>query len=116
MSDELFLEDGDPLLTELTAGAPPRPAKGYITVNMAWLGRVLPLVRGAEQLVVLLLIYRRCVLARSRTASLPNGDAGAVGMSRQGKYRALAALKGGGLITQEPRNGKAVRVMLLDFP
>jgi hypothetical protein len=101
---------------ELMAGAPPKPAKGYLTCSLAWLGRVRPLMRSAEQLMVLELIYRRCLIERSRTVTLPNKDLGAVGMSKYGKCRMLDALERAGLIAREPWNGKAVRVTLLDFP
>jgi hypothetical protein len=116
MTDEdLWVEGPDDLAAAL-AGLPPPQAKGYLTANLAWLGRVLRQVRSAEQLAVLLLIYRRCLMARGQTVPLPNGDIEALGMSRYGKYRALNALEGAGLITREPWDGKAVRVTLLDFP
>ena len=41
----------DPLgqMAELLAYAQPRPAKGYVTAPLAWLARVLPVVRSADQ-------------------------------------------------------------------
>lgn len=121
MKEQLFF-DGDPFdrpewkEAELMAGAPPRPAEGYAICNLAWLARVLPLVHSAEQLVVLQLVYRRCLLVRSRTVALPNEDLQAVGMSRFGKYRAIAALEAAGLVVKEPWNGKTIQVTLMDFP
>jgi hypothetical protein len=121
MSNDIF-EDGDPFdlpvwqQAGMMAGAPPAAAKGYLTINLAWLGRVLRRVRSAEQLAILMLIYRRCLWAHNQTVSLPNGDVEAVGMSRYGKYRMLDALEEAGLITREPWDGKAVRVTLLAFP
>jgi hypothetical protein len=119
--NELF-KPGDPFdlpewqQTELMEGAPPRPAHGYLTCSLAWLARVRPLVRSVEQLMVLQLIYRHCLVNRSRTAALPNKDLETVGMSRYGKYRALTALERAGLITREPWDGKTARVTLIDFP
>lgn len=68
-------EDSDPFddpawqQAELMVNAPPRPAKGYVTCPLAWLARVWPQVRSGKQLAVLLLIYRRCLWAGSRTVT-----------------------------------------------
>ena len=113
----LFLDGDDGLMLGAEMdGAPPRPAKGYLTCPLAWLARVWPLLRSAEQVLVLQLIYRRCLLARSRTVALPNGELAAFGVSRYGKYRALTALGEAGLVSVRRRNGRAVRVTLYDFP
>ena len=48
----------DPRWWELMANTPPRPAEGYVTVPLAWLARMRPVVRSADQLLVLLLLYR----------------------------------------------------------
>ena len=68
--------ENDPLwqMAELLANAPPRPAKGYVTVPLAWLARVLPVVRSVDQLVVALVLYRECLLRRSNTVALSNGE------------------------------------------
>jgi hypothetical protein len=119
---EGLFEDGgpfeDPLAQQaaLMAKAPPRPAKGYITCPLAWLQRVLPLVRSADQLVVLMLLYRRCLMAKSQTVTLPNGDLAALGISRYTKYRLLGWLRGAGAATVEGQNGQALRVTLHWFP
>jgi hypothetical protein len=121
MNKELFLE-GDPFddpvwqQAELMVDAPPRPAKGYVTCSLGWLAWAWPQVRSGRQLAVLLLIYRRCLWARSRTVSVPNGDLADIGLSRYGKYRALAALDELGLIITEPWDGKTIQVTLLNFP
>ena len=52
---DLWLE-GDDGLTSVIADMPPRPAKGYVAVPLAWLARVLPVVRIPTHLVVALLI------------------------------------------------------------
>jgi hypothetical protein len=120
--DSLF-GDGDPFddpvwqAAELMAGAPPRPADGYITCTLAWLARVRPLVRSVDQLVVVMLLYRRCLTSRSRTVNLPNGELRALGISRHTKYRLLAWLAevGAGTIEEVP-HGHSVRVTLHWFP
>jgi hypothetical protein len=117
----LFAE-GDPFddprwrEAEPMTSTPPRSAQDYIAVPLAWLVRVRPLVRSVDQFLVLLLLYRRCVMSRSRTVTLPNGELAEVGISRQTKYRLLAWLQGEGAATIEARNGRAMRVTLLWFP
>ena len=111
--------ESDPLwqMAELLADAPPRPAKGYVTVSLAWLARVLPVVRSADQLVVALLLYRECLLRRSNTVALSNGELRNLGISRQTKYRALDELREAGAIAIEEANTRrSVRVTLLWFP
>ena len=49
--DNLFENvESDPLwqMAGLLANAPPRPAEGYVTVPLAWLARVLPVVRSTD--------------------------------------------------------------------
>ena len=100
----------------LMVNTPPRPGEGYVAVPLAWLVRVRPLVRSADQFLVLLLLYRRCLMSRSRTVTLPNGELATVGISRQTKYRLLAWLQSEGAATVEAPNGRAVRVTLNWFP
>ena len=118
--DGLFEDAGhDPLWEQagLMADAPPRPSRGYITVSLAWLARVMPAVRSAEQLGVAMVLYRRCLMARSQTVTLPNGGLAEIGIGRQTKYRALAWLREAGAITvEETENGRSLRVTLHWFP
>ena len=117
-----LFEEGDPFddprwrEAELMANAAARPTEGYVAAPLAWLVRVRPLVRSADQFLVLLLLYRRCLMNRSRRVSMPNGELAAVGISRQTKYRLLAWLQSEGAAAIEGRNGRAVRVTLLWFP
>jgi hypothetical protein len=100
----------------LMAGAPPRPGRGYGTYSLAWLSRVRSHVHSTDQLIVLLLIYRRCVVSRSRTISLPNGELAAFGISRQTKYRLLSWLQRAGIAAVQNQNGQASQVTLHWFP
>jgi hypothetical protein len=117
LDEDLFLED-DPFWEQEAevADAPPRPAKGYMTCSLAWLARVRPLLRSVEQLLVLQLIYRRCLLARSRTVSLPNSELKVLGIHPRTKARALTYFNEIGIVSVEALNGRAPHVTLLDFP
>ena len=120
-ADGLFEDaDGDPLwqAAGLLADAPPRPiSKGHGVYSLTWLARVLPVVRTPAHLVVALLIYRECLLRRSNTVPLSNGELGELGISRYAKYRALAWLREAGVIAiEEAKTGRSVRVTLLWFP
>jgi hypothetical protein len=117
-----LFEDGDPFddpawqAAELMAGAPPRPADGYITCPLAWLAQVRLVVRSVDQLLVAQVLYRRCLVQRSKTVDLPNGELRKLGISRQTKYRALAELEEAGVLTVGARNGRSIRVTLHRFP
>ena len=120
-ADDLFEDvEDDPLwqTAGLLADAPPRPiSKGHGVYSLAWLARVLPVVRIPTHLVVALLIYRECLLRRSNTVPLSNGELGELGISRYAKYRALAWLREAGVIAIEEANTRrSVRVTLLWFP
>ena len=118
--DNLFEDvENDPLwqMAGLLADAPPRPAEGYVTVSLAWLARVLPVVRTPTHLVVAMLIYRECLVRRSNTVALSNGELRKLGISRYAKYRALAWLHEAGVIAIEKANtGRSVRVTLALVP
>jgi hypothetical protein len=115
-------EDDDPFddpvwqQAELMTDAPPRPVKGYVTCTLGWLARAQPLASNVNQLIVLLLLYRKCLMSQSRSVSLPNQDLQPFGISRFAKYRILAALQEAGAVLIKARNGKAVTITLVDFP
>jgi hypothetical protein len=121
VSNELFGAD-DPFRhptwqrADLMVGAPSRPAEGYLICGLAWLARVLPLLRNVNQLVVLLVLYRKCLGARSRTVSLSNQELRLFGIGRYAKYRALTALQEAGVVSTGARNGRSTGVTLLNFP
>jgi hypothetical protein len=118
-SDALFKDaETDPLwqTAGLLANTPPRPAKGYATVPLAWLERVLPVTLTTTHLVVAMLLYSKCLRQRSQTVTLSNGEVKRFGISRYAKYRTLASLHRAGMIAIEGRNGRSIRVTLLWFP
>ena len=103
-TEDLFEDvENDPLwqMAGLLADAPPQPAKGYVTVSLAWLARVLPAVRTTAHLVVAMVIYRECLRRRSTTVALSNSELQKLGISRYAKYRALAWLREAGVIAIE---------------
>jgi hypothetical protein len=121
--EKLFLDGHDPFddsvhakYPETIGGMLPRPAKGYITCPLKWLARVRPLVSSADQLLVLLLLYKQCLIHRSRKVSLSNHELKSLKVSRYTKYRALGELAAAGAITIETRNGRSTRVTLHWFP
>src|SRR5262245_35437656 len=117
LDESLFLEGDDGLMRGAeTDGAPPRPAEGYVTCPLAWLARVLPQVRSPQQLAVAQVLYRQCLLKRSRTVGLPNSGLRKLGISRHTKYRALAELKEAGACVIETGTGQSIRVTLHWFP
>jgi hypothetical protein len=118
-TDALFEDaEGDPhwQRAKLMADAPPRPAKGYVTYSLTWLARVLPIVRTPEQLAIAQLLYRQCLVQRSRTVALSNHELRKLGISRYAKYRALGLLQEVGAVTIEPRHGRSIQVTLHWFP
>ena len=117
--DGLFEDHlGDPLWcqAELMANAPPRPAEGYITCPLMWLARILPVLRSSDRLAVAQLLYRQCLMRRSKTVDLSNSSLAELGIGRMTKYRALTLLQEAGAVTIEARNGRSVRVTLHWFP
>ena len=113
----LWLEGDDDLMRGAEMdGAPPRPANGYTVASLAWLARVRPVLRTADRLLVAQMLYRQCLLRRSRTVKLPNKELRALGISRQTKRRALLDLEMVGALTVETENGQAAKLTLHWFP
>jgi hypothetical protein len=122
MSDDGLFDEGDPFddpawkKVEEMVGAPPKPAKGYITVPLAWLVRVRQLVRSVDQLIVLLLLYRQCLVSRNRTVAFGNTEVEVFGINRRTKTRTLVRLEDVGEIMVERKPGQVPRVTLHRFP
>jgi hypothetical protein len=116
---DLF-DDGDPFaepptLPEMLAGDP-RPRNGFVLCSLAWLARIRLATLTPTHLIVALLVYSECLRCRTRTVGLPNSKLRLLGISRYAKYRALTWLQSFGVLSVEPRNGRAVRVTLHWFP
>jgi hypothetical protein len=122
VSNVPFDDSGDPFddplwkQAELMTDAPPRRAKDYITCSAAWLSKVRPLVRSVDQLVILMLLYRKCLMQGNQTVAFSNTELEAFGISRYTKYRVFTWLQNAGAATIENENGRAPRVTLHWFP
>ena len=119
MGDDLsdfWLEGDDGLGPSDMDGAPPRPAKGYVVVPLAWLERVRPVLHSTDRLLVGMVLYSQCLRQRSRTVKLPNKELRELGISRWTKQRALVELEEAKALTKDPRNGQFVRLTLHWFP
>src|SRR6516164_8117812 len=96
--DDIWMEDhphDDPLWQragEMVGAAPP-PSRNYGVYSLAFLARVLPVLRASERLAVALLLYRQCLLQRSRIVDLSNGMLIKLGIGRMTKYRTLHLLE-----------------------
>jgi hypothetical protein len=96
--------------------APPRPGKGYVVVSLAWLAGVRPVLRTTDRLLVALVLYRLCLMRRSRRVALPNKELKALGISSRTKQRALLDLEMAGALTIKTGNGQTTMVTLHWFP
>ena len=67
----------------------------------------------ANQLVVALLLHRKCVMQRKTVVSLSNKDIGRFNFSRWTKYRALERLKEIGMISVETEAGRSTAIRFL---
>jgi len=122
MSDDELFDSSDPFddplwqQAEMMANAPPRPAKDYFICSAAYLARVLPILLRSERLAVALVIYRQCLIKRSRTIDLSNAMLSELGIGRMTKYRSLAQLREAGAVTTEAETGHSIQVTLHWFP
>jgi hypothetical protein len=114
MSEDGLFYEGDPFDDPAWKAAEKvkkNQASDFVGCPMSWLEQVLPHVRGAHQIVVALLLYRRWVLCgRRRVFDFPNGDLRKLGVDRQAKRKTLAGLEQAGVVTVEYLPGHAVRV------
>jgi hypothetical protein len=114
MSEDGLFYEGNPFDDPAWKAADAKKAKKdqtFVGCPMSWLEQVLPHVRGAHQLAVALLLYRRWVLCgRRRTFDFPNGDLKKLGINHHTKSKALAGLGRAGVATVEYLPGCAVRV------
>jgi hypothetical protein len=87
----------------------------YIGFPLAFLVDVCRLVpgRSAVPIAIAVLIYRRTIVCRSRTVTLPGTELAELGIDRPQKSRALALLARVGLIRIEQKPGRTAAVTLL---
>jgi hypothetical protein len=114
--DDLFLKsNGDPLNDPIATMAKKAGAKtqaaDHVGCPIGWLAQVLPHLRGASQLAVALLMYRRWVLGGRRKAfDFSNADPNKLGISRQVKAQTLAKLEEAELIAVKQQHGHAPQI------
>jgi hypothetical protein len=86
----------------------------YIGCPVAWLKRVLPLVKSKEQLAIAIYLHRRHAVCGSKVFTVPNRELyEELGLSRFAKYRALRYLEKIGAITIFQDGKTVMRVSLL---
>ena len=117
MSKDLF-EAGDPFDDPAwkEADKPKRTQRTdhYIGCPVAWLKRVLPLVKSKEQLAIALYLHRRHSVCGSATFTVPNRELyEELGLTRFTKYRTLRCLERVGVIAIFQHGRTTMRVSLL---
>jgi hypothetical protein len=120
MDDKLWMDGDDPFgeaptLAETLVGAP-RPNRDFLLCPLTWAARIRPLLQSTDQLLVVLVLYSRCLRQRSKTVDLSNSELAELGIGRKTKYRALHLLEEVGAVTIEYQNGRSLRVTLHWFP
>jgi hypothetical protein len=91
-----------------------RRSEAYIGCPVAWLKRVLPIVKSKDQLAVALYLHRRRVVCGNEVFSIPNAELyAALGITRQTKYRTLRHLEQAGVIALVRDGRQAIRARLL---
>jgi hypothetical protein len=119
MKGDIF-EDGDPFEDPHWKITKRKLRSGrYIGCPMSWLAWVFPLVRGKNQLLMALYLYRRCCVCSSDTVTVPNDEVGELlDLSRWAKCRALRGLEQTGIIKRIGRNGwrHATKIQLCCWP
>jgi hypothetical protein len=91
-----------------------RRADGHIGCPVAWLKRVLPLVKANEHVAIAIWLHRRRAICKSNWFSVPN-DAllRELGIGRRAKYKALGRLEAAGAIAIKREGGKRLQVQML---
>lgn len=119
---DLFLDDGtDPLLddslTEWRPAVPKKREQQLVGAPFEFLAKVGRTTTGQAAVMVALLTYRRTIVCKNRTVTLPGAELLELGVDRSLKRRALAQLVRAGLIRIEPNPpGQSVSVTLLWRP
>lgn len=106
-----IFDDLDKLKADSTVTAEPRSR--YIGAPLTFVNEVCRLTEGRAALVVALCIYRRTVVCKSQTVTLPGGELTKLGIDRCHKRRALAKLQSAGLIEVKNAVGRTAKITLL---
>jgi hypothetical protein len=86
----------------------------HIGAPLEFLADVCRSTEGRNTLVVALCIYRRTLVCRNQTVTLPAADLAELGISRRRKNEALPKLQDAGLIRiEKPAAGRSAEVTLL---
>jgi hypothetical protein len=94
--------------------SPRKRGRRYIGVPLDFMCDVCRQTTGRATLIVAMFIYRRTVVCRSRTVTLPTTELAEVGLSRSQKNKALVQLEAAKLLRRKPaRVGQSTRVTLL---
>jgi hypothetical protein len=110
--DRLFRDDDT--LTGGDGSAPTALSRtSYIGAPLSFVSDVCRLTEGRIALVAALCIYRRTVVCKSRTVTLPGDDLAKLGVDRSHKKRALATLQSAGLIKVKNAVGRTAKITLL---
>ena len=89
-------------------------ANRFIGCPISWLLRVLSAVKGKQELVVAIYLWRRHIICqRRKTFDVPNGELESWGIPRQTKYRALARLDAAGVLAVRRKGKDALTVTIL---
>jgi hypothetical protein len=116
---EDICEKGDPFndpAWHKDANKPKQKAERFIGCPVPWLVWVAPLMKSKEQLILALYLYRRCVVCRSNTVTVPTLELEELGIGRWAKRRLLVVLEQAGVLTIRKRNGRATQVRLNHWP
>ena len=116
MNNDNLFEEGDPFddpAWKETEKPKRKPRQPHVGCPVAWLKRVLPLVKSKEQLAIALYLHRRRAVCGSEVFTVPNRELyEELGLTRFVKYRALRCLEEVGVIAIS-QNGRAAMLVSL---
>ena len=112
--EHLFLDTAgrDPLMEDAPA-KPTRLKANFGTYSMDFLVEASNAGLTANQLVIALLLHRKCVMQRKTVVSLSNKDIARFNFSRWTKYRVLKRLREIGMISVVTETGRSTAVRFL---
>jgi hypothetical protein len=92
----------------------PRAAQ-WIGCPLPWLVEVAKKTTRGRQLLVMLLLYRRCCQCKTGTVTLPTRECEAFGMNRHKKVNTLRQLRRLGLLKIAQRPGMPARITVIGW-